>query len=260
MRRHILLTAATLLLCAGCSTASTGRASEPSVDQGAIVKTATATTSKGTARMDQKIVIAGGGVDATIAVTGNVDFAGDKATLAVDFPQGGISHVDEVLVGKQAYIRGAAGVDEATWAVGSRDTAQAHYILRAPLNDPQHVLRQISAMHHVSKEGDEEVAGVGTSRYRGMLDHETLTLRMAPETREKVEQARDLLGNDLPAYAEAWVDQQGRVVQTRTSMDLGGARVTVTTALGDLGKPVRVSLPSADDTVPATGFTGILTG
>ncbi|MFE9123728.1 hypothetical protein [Streptomyces sp. NPDC007172] len=260
MRRCPSLAVATLLLCAGCSTTSTKAAPEPSVDQGSVVKAAVAATSKGPARIDQTIEITGGGAGGTITVTGGIDFAGDKATLGVDFPQGGISHVDEVFAGKQAYVRGASGVDNDTWAVTPRDTAEAHYLLRAPLNDPKHVLRQISAMHHVSKEGDEEVAGARTVHYRGMLGHDTLTLRMAKETREKVNQTRGLLGSDLPAYADAWVDQQGRVVQTRMSLDLTAGRVTVTTILSDLGKPIQVSVPSADDAVPATGFTGILTG
>ncbi|MCX5384812.1 hypothetical protein [Streptomyces sp. NBC_00083] len=267
MRRHAalsagLLSTGALLLCAGCSTATTtGGAAEPATDQAPVVKAAVAATSKGPARMDQKIEISDGGVNAAITVTGDVDFAAHKASLAVDFPQGGISHLDEVLAGKQAYVRGASsGLDDDTWVVVPRDTAVAHYVLRAPLNDPEHVLRQISAMRRVTEAGSEKVAGVPTTRYRGMLDHETLTLRMDPETRKKVDQARDLVGGDLPAYGEAWVDQQGRVVRTRMSMDLGGAHVTVTTGLSALGKPTRVTVPSDDGAVPGSGVTGILTG
>lgn len=262
MRRCPSLAVAALLLCTACSTtkAASEPTPEPSIDQSSVVKAAVVATSKGPARINQKIEITGGGTGGTITVTGSIDFAGDKATLAVDLPQGGISHVDEVFAGKQAYVRGASGVDGDTWAVTARDTAEAHYVLRAPLNDPGHVLRQISAMHHVSREGDETVAGVRTVHYRGKLDHETLTLRMAQETREKLTQLRDILGGELPAYADAWVDQQGRVVQTRMSLDFSAGRVSVTTGLSELGKPIQVSVPAAADTAAATGFTGILTG
>ncbi|MER0444377.1 hypothetical protein ABR738_07280 [Streptomyces sp. Edi4] len=264
MRRSLPLTAAALMLCAGCSTAGTtagaDAASEPTFDRGSAVRAAVAATSRGPAQLDQKIEISGGGVDATITVIGGIDFAADKAALAVDFPEGGISHLDEVFAGRQAYVRGAAPVDADTWAVTARDAAEAHYALRAPLNDPQYVLRQISAMRHVSQRGEEEVAGTHTVHFRGVLDHDTLTLRMAKETREKMAKARDLIGGDLPVYADAWVDQQGRLVQTRTSMDLGGSQATVTTVLSGPGKPVQVTVPATDNTVPAGGFTGILTG
>lgn len=57
---------------------------------------------------------------------------------------------------------------------------------------------------------------------RGILGHETVTLRMAPDVHTEVEQARDTLGGDLPV--------------------------------------VRVTVPRAADTVPITEVGGILNG
>ncbi|WP_371674013.1 hypothetical protein OG985_43870 [Streptomyces sp. NBC_00289] len=93
-----------------------------------------------------------------------------------------------------------------------------------------------------------------------MLDHGTLTLRMAQRVRKKTDQARDMLGSDLPVFADVWVDGQGRIAQARTMLNMSGLRVTVTTNLSDFGKPVRVKVPKAEDTLPLTAATGVLNG
>ncbi|MEU3889169.1 hypothetical protein [Streptomyces sp. NPDC029041] len=83
---------------------------------------------------------------------------------------------------------------------------------------------------------------------------------MAPDARRKTEQARDTLGSDLPVFADAWVDGQGRLVRTRMSMNMSGARSTLTMSLSDTGEPVRVRVPRGADTVPVTEVGGILNG
>lgn len=99
-----------------------------------------------------------------------------------------------------------------------------------------------------------------TVRYRGILDHRTVTLRMTPDVRTKTDQAREALGGDLPVFADAWVDGRGRLVQTRMSLNMSGARVTLTMALSDIGEPVRVTVPRAADSIPVTKVGGILNG
>jgi hypothetical protein len=101
---------------------------------------------------------------------------------------------------------------------------------------------------------------VRTVRYRGILDHRTVTLRMAPDVRAKMDQARDALGSDLPVFADAWVDGRGRLVRIRMSVNMSGARSTLTMTLSDIGAPVRVTVPRAADTVPVTEAGGILNG
>lgn len=265
MRRLLCLTAAAVLLCVGCS----GRGGEddgkpavasPAVEHGAAVRAAVAELGKGTARFHQEIVLEGDGEEYPMTVSGDFDFAGDRGNVAVDLPGGAISHVDEVFSDGHVYVSGLNGVGEDMWALVSRDAAEAHYVLRAPVNDPEHVLRQISQMRKVRREGEETVDGVRAVHYRGMLDHDTLTLRMAEDTRKKTDDARDLLGSDIPVFADAWVDDRGRLVRTRMEFGLAGARVTVTTVLSDLGEPVRVTVPAAEETVMATEITGVLMG
>ncbi|MFJ4470110.1 hypothetical protein ACIP2X_21920 [Streptomyces sp. NPDC089424] len=282
MRRPLMLTAAAVLLCAACSTAdsdhsdkpdspdkpvtasssspSSAPSSNPSSDPGSAVRAAVAGLREDSAGFRQEIELEGEGKVYGLTVTGDFDFAADKGHLAVDLPGGAIDHSDQVFAGDKIYVSGVQGIDEDAWGVMPRDEAEAHYLLRAPLNDPEHVLRQIAALRTVSREGEEKVGGVRAVRYRGVLDHRTVTLRMAPDVREKMDWTRDTLGADLPVFADAWVDGRGRLVQTRMEAIMSGARVTVTMTLSNIGEPVHVTVPQSADTVPVTQFTGILSG
>ncbi|MEW2133662.1 LppX_LprAFG lipoprotein [Streptomyces sp. NPDC005435] len=263
MRRPLLLAAATALLCAGCAASGDGGksgAGKATSQPGAPVRAATAALGKDTARVDQEIEISGGGEAYVISVSGGFDFAGDKGRLAVDFPEGGVAHADEVFADGRIYFNGAPDLREDSWAAIPRDKAEAHYLLRAPLNDPEHVLRQIAAMRQVSREGEEKIHGVRTVHYRGTLDNATLMLRAAKDIREQVNQARDILGEDLPVFADAWIDGHGRLVRTRLTVVLAGAKMTATMNLSGFGEPVHVTAPKPADTVPVGGTSGVLTG
>ncbi|MFG2606433.1 hypothetical protein ACGFT2_23205 [Streptomyces sp. NPDC048514] len=260
--RCALPLAAAALLCAGCAA---GGGAKPAAathrpDHGSAVRAALAGAARTSARLNERVEITGGSETFAVTVTGRFDFGRDRGSLAVDFPQGGIAHVEETFADGKVYLLGAGGVDPGTWGTTARDKAEAHYVLRAPLNDPEHVLRQSSAMKRVSRVGEESVHGVRAVHYRGMLDHKALTLRLAKDVREKMDQARDLVGDDLPAFADVWLDGRGRLVQTRMTLGLSEARVEVTTAFSNIGEPVRVTVPHTEDTVPVSSVSGVLTG
>ncbi|MGW0190049.1 LppX_LprAFG lipoprotein [Streptomyces sp. NPDC003362] len=275
MRRPLLLTAAVALLCAGCSTNDGSSAdgspagagdgdrragASASPDPGSAVRAAVEAVGEESVRIDEEIELAAEGEEYGLTVTGDFDFAADRGRLTVGLPGGAISRSDEIFAEGRIYISGVAGIDEGAWGVMPRNEAEAHYALRAPLNDPEHVLRQISAMRQTTEEGEETVRGVRTTHYRGTIDHDTLTLRMAGDVRAKTDQARDMLGSDLPVFADAWVDGQGRLVRVRMDLNMSGTRVTVTMGLSDFGKPVKVTVPKASDTVAVSSATGVLNG
>ncbi|MEU8756618.1 hypothetical protein AB0C88_39655 [Streptomyces chartreusis] len=269
MRRPLVLVAAAALLCAGCSSDDAGNRDKPaaasasstsSSDSRSAVRAAVAALREASAGFRQEIELKGEGQVYGLTVSGSFDFAADKGHLAVDLPGGAIDHSEQIFGDGKIYISGVQGVGKDAWGVMPRDKAQAHYLLRAPLNDPEHVLQQIAAMREISREGEENVQEVRAVRYRGILDHRTVTLRMAPDVRTKTDQARDALGSDLPVFADAWVDGRGRLVQTRMSTNLSGAQVTLTMALSDIGEPVRVTVPKAADTIPVNEVSGILNG
>lgn len=267
--------AAALLGTAGCSSgtddASAGGAkgrpaaeksgaSTAAVDPGKAVRDAVAATRGTSVRLDQEIELGDATKTYRMSITGDFDMAGDKGQLAVDLPGGAISHMDEIFVGDTVYLRGVVPGAEDTWGSFDRDKGEAHAMLRAPLNDPEHVLIQVAATKKVSDEGTAKVNGVPTTHYRGMLDHATATLRLEKSMREKADESRELLGEDMPIFADAWVDDAGRVVRTRLTFNMGGTGVTTTTTFSDFGEPVKAAVPPAADTVPLTSVTGVLPG
>ncbi|MFD8236191.1 hypothetical protein ACFV20_30465 [Streptomyces sp. NPDC059696] len=268
MHRPLVLAAAAVLLCAGCSTADAGNRdkaagaspSASSADARSAVRAAVAALREGSAEFRQEVELKGEGQVYSLTVAGGFDFAGDKGHLAVDFPGGAIEHSDQVFADGKIYISGAEDIGKDAWGVMPRDKAEAHYLLRAPLNDPEHVVEQIAAMREITRASEENVQGVRAVRYRGILDHRTVTLRMAHDVRTRMNQVRDALGSDLPVFADVWVDGRGRLVQLRMSVNLSGAQSTLTMTLSDIGEPVRVTVPRAADTVPVAEVGGILNG
>ncbi|MFJ4773665.1 hypothetical protein ACIP88_31910 [Streptomyces uncialis] len=267
MRRPLSLVAAALL-CAGCSAAGTPtaeKADEPGVAAAApaphsAVRAAVTATGRSSARIDQRIVVADGGKEYTLTVTGGFDFAADQGRIVVALPGGAVSSSAVTFAGGNAYIASPNGLDDGAWGVMPRAKAEAHYLLRAPLNDPEHLLEQVSALRNVSREGEATVHGVRATHYRGTLDHKALTLRMARETRKSADRIREELGADLPVFADVWVDDRGRLARTRVAAAMGPVDVTVTMTLTDLGKPVRVTVPEAGNTRPVATVTGVLLG
>ncbi|MFI9587033.1 hypothetical protein ACIHCQ_35635 [Streptomyces sp. NPDC052236] len=68
----------------------------------------------------------------------------------------------------------------------------------------------------------------------------------------------DALGSDIPVYADAWVDGQGRVVRTRIPSYGAGANGSATMTLSDFGKPVKAVAPPVGEVVPLTSATDVL--
>jgi hypothetical protein len=196
----------------------------------------------------------------TVSLAGPFDLAKGRGKLSVDFPGGAIDHVDEIFDGDTIYVSGIQGAAKGTWGSVARDKAEAHYLLRAPLNDPEHYLRQIAAMRNVARFSSESVGGRPTTRYRGSIDHATLTLKMAGKTRKGVGKIRDALRTDLPVFADAWVDREGRLVKLRMTYRMETLSVTTTVTLSEFGKPVKTAAPDASRTVPATTQGGVLLG
>lgn len=272
----------TALLCAGCSdgSASVNRAEKPAtaaaskaaapedaapVDYGATVRAAVAAMEKSSARIDEEILVGGETETETfvVSIDGDFDWAGNHGRLDVglssqDDPGKKSPRVEEIFHDGTVYV-GGFSESEGRWGSIRQDRAEAHYVLRAPANDPRHVLEQVARMREVSYLGEDQVDGMGADHYRGTLSWETLTLRMSKDTRATADLVRELLGS-IPAHAEAWVDGSGRLVRTRLDWITGEAGSTVATMnLTGHGKTVRTAAP-AGDVVPVPSLSGPLAG
>ncbi|WP_370418097.1 hypothetical protein AB8O64_05260 [Streptomyces sp. QH1-20] len=132
-------------------------------------------------------------------------------------------------------------------------------MLRAPLNDPEHVLRQAAGMRKVSKVGEEKVNGMPAVHYRGILEDNVVTLRLAQDMRAQWAAGKKQIG-EIPVFADIWVDRNGRVARTLLSCAMGPVSVTVTMNLADFGKPVEAVAPDPDKVTPVPSSGGVLTG
>ncbi|MFI6853949.1 hypothetical protein [Streptomyces sp. NPDC050416] len=262
MRRASLLSAAVLLLCTACSGGpgkDSGESGKKTVDHGAAVRAAIERTSADSARVDEKIELrsADSPTTYTFTIAGAFDLADDRGRLTVELEDSGMDPVEEVFVGDTVYVRGSRAVGGSEWASAVRSEALTRYFLRAPLNDPEHLLRQMKAMRQVSNEGEEQVNGAPAVHYRGTIDHATATLRMTAETKKGLDDLREKLGDDMPVFADVWVDGKGRAVQARLSC-FGGVKARTTMTLSDFGTPVKAEAPSAEQVVPVTAGEDVL--
>ncbi|MFE3388665.1 hypothetical protein [Streptomyces anulatus] len=183
----------------------------------------------------------------TITAKGAHDFARNSGT--VNARVGDAAEFDQVLTDDRIYVRGVAGTETMPWSYTDRADAKVQHMLRAPGNDAAHLLQQASMSSEYDRFGTETVAGTTTTRYSAPLSHKALVLNMSEETREKSGQLRDMMGGEIPATAEVWVDQRKRAVRIRLSLDIPGSVSSITTlTLTDLGRPVKVTVPTAEGT------------
>ncbi|MFG2721722.1 LppX_LprAFG lipoprotein [Streptomyces sp. NPDC048416] len=229
------------------------------------VKKAVDTTRQTSAHISTTLDLTdGAGTKAQIVTDGSFDMAADRGRLDVR-PVPGQNRGDMIFADGKVYMRNVEPEEvDHTWLWSKRDTAEAHYLFRAPNNDPEHTLIQISRMTGVHAKGTETVGGVETKHYTGDIDYDTMVLRLAADTRRTLDAAVSQYtdaGRKLPFTAEAWVDGQGRVVQARLAMkDSAATYAELTMNLSDLGKPVSVTPPASDDTEMGAENPNILTG
>ncbi|WP_241266577.1 hypothetical protein [Streptomyces scabichelini] len=111
----------------------------------------------------------------------------------------------------------------------------------------------------MSNESKEQVNDAPAVHYRGTIDQATATLRMTTQTNDEqgLDDLREKLGDDMPVYADVWVDGKGRAVQARLSC-FGGMKAMATMTLSDFWTPVKAEAPSAEQVVPVTAGHGVL--
>ncbi|MCQ8773096.1 LppX_LprAFG lipoprotein [Streptomyces telluris] len=272
MRGSIVFLGTVVLLTTACSARpaapSVQEASKASSGQEATVRAAVAATVKSAAGIDERIEMGDGTKTMVLTMRGALDVGADKGQMKVALQMDGsgkAARSEQIFAGDTAYFRMMEAVDgDTAWRSVPRAETQSHYMFRAPLNDPKYVLDQVARMRGAKKAGEETINGVPATRYRGKLDHETLKLRMVEDKAVALDTLRDQLGKDIPATAEAWVDQQGRVIRARLHCPLGqgkAAAATVTMNLLDVGKPVTApAAPPRRQSMPAITVGGPLTG
>ncbi|MCX4666768.1 hypothetical protein OG453_08800 [Streptomyces sp. NBC_01381] len=264
----LALTALTGLTAAGCapdpggSGGARGASEKPAADDSPAAKAlrnAVEATRGTSVKINETIIFQDEGKKILLTMNGPFDLARDRGNLVVQKSgPNPIERLDQVFAGDKVYL----GTGKDRWLVTTRSKAESHYFLRAPVNDPQHLLDQIAATSKVKKASPDPVYGINATHYRGVLDHRALTVRMAAKSRDDID-ALHLAEEDpdQPVSVDAYM-KEGRLVLARLSYRNGGRSVHVNFALSDFGAPVTAPVPpsATPSAPPSTGAMVVMTG
>jgi LppX_LprAFG lipoprotein len=131
-------------------------------------------------------------------------------------------------------------------------------LMQAGQADPTQGLGYLRGMTNVTAVGTEEVRGVETTHYRGVVDFHRLAIEL-PEARDSIEQLMKLAKVDR-VPTDVWVGHDGLVRRMKYTYDmqLSGqpTKTTMQTDLYDFGTDVHVTIPPDDTTVDITQLIG----
>jgi hypothetical protein len=189
-----------------------------------------------------------------LAVSGAGDFdnKGHVGSLHVDFSAAGISaSIDAVLGGTEMYLKSSlfsvllpAGKSWLKLDLKKAGAAQGLNLNTLLSQDPTRSLTALQSLKGATKVGTEQVDGVSTTHYRARIDLSKLAGAPAGSP-------------GSPSTYDTWIGGDGYVHRVRTRIATGSgskkSAVTLTVDLSGFGKPVKVPLPPAAQTLTSTG-------
>jgi outer membrane lipoprotein-sorting protein len=120
-------------------------------------------------------------------------------------------------------------------------------LMQSQQADPSQGLKYLEGLEDVQAVGDEDVRGVATTHYKGVVDLASLGEKY-PELKPQIDQLIQKAGiSQIPM--EVWIDENNFVRQMKQSFTASGADTTMTIQLYDFGTTVEVSPPPANETV-----------
>ena len=113
----------------------------------------------------------------------------------------------------------------------------------------------------VVERGTDSIDGVPVTVYEGTIDPEAAIAQASPEDAADVQAALDQMGGTFEMPFTAWVDDDGMVRRLELTVvaDMGLATMdmTVTIELYDLGAPITITPPPADEITDFGGASGL---
>jgi LppX_LprAFG lipoprotein len=207
---------------------------------------ADATTAAGTAKFTAQIST-GDDKAATIGMDGAIDFSTEAIQVKVSSAMlGGTEGIEVVVVDGQSYIK--MPMFQGKWMKTPAQKVGVNF------TDPTDGLSSLKNLADLKEVGTEEIDGVSTTHYTGTLDlKEALAQANIPSADlAKIKQEMDRVKDG--ATVDVWVDDEGRVVQIKTSMSLDtgtGKPVAFSNTMKffDFGAPVDIKAPSPDQVI-----------
>ena len=130
-------------------------------------------------------------------------------------------------------------------------------LMQAGQSDPSQGLDVLRGVSDVKAVGDEDVRGVSTTHYAGVVDLSKLGAK-DPELQAQLDKIAQASGvSRVPV--EVWIDDQGLVRRLKQTYEGNGSTqpsMTMTMDLYDFGAPVTVTEPPAKDVVDFSTLIG----
>ncbi|GAA2484497.1 hypothetical protein [Streptomyces gobitricini] len=238
----------------GCSAAADA---SPGADPGGAVRgVPDVLTRAGTAKARTSMEMATGGTRVTIRGEGAYDFVKRHGQLKVVLPEDpsgtdGHRPITELLAPGALYMKNrGAGVPADKWVRVDTTTLEDGNLVTGGATDPAAAAELLRGAREVSYVGEEELAGVRVTHYRGVSDLGRAARAASPQVRGALEAAAKGFARDAVPF-DAYLDREGRLrkVRHRFSFTNQGRTVAVasTTLLYEFGAPVTVRLPARED-------------
>jgi hypothetical protein len=244
---------------------------EPSTEQApqdAVVLAASKTNDAGTYKADitGSVDVAGQSID--MAGTGEFDGAQQRGNMSYTMSLNGQDMDMEMVFAYPAiYMHfppelaplpgGKTWVKMDLEKLGQQAGFDFGQIMQAGQSDPSQGLDFLRGATGVQAVGDEDVRGVATTHYTGVVDLQSLGAK-SPELKAQVDQLVERSGiSRVPI--EVWIDDEGFVRRMKQSFEGNGTlpmNMTMTTEFYDFGTDVSVEEPPADDVVDFSDLMG----
>lgn len=245
--------------------------SEPAAEQApqdAIVLAASKTNEAGTYKADisGEIEVAGQSVD--MSGSGAFDAANKQGQMSYTMTMAGQDiDMEMVFAFPVIYMRFPPEIgplpDGKTWVkmdlekLGHEAGLDLGQLMQAGQSDPTQGLDFLHGVTDVQAVGDEDVRGVPTTHYTGVVDMESLGAK-DPELKAQIDQLVQRSGiSRVPV--EVWIDDNGFVRRMKQTFEGNGSLqmdMTMTTELYDFGTDVNVEAPPANDVVDFSELMG----
>ena len=134
--------------------------------------------------------------------------------------------------------------------IGRRTGIDFGQLMQSAQSDPSQGLQYLKGASDVQAVGDEDVRGVATTHYKGIVDLKSLA-DDNPELKAQIDKIVAASGvSRVPV--EVWIDHDGFVRRMTQTLD----GMTMTTELYDFGTAVSVEEPPANDVVDFSALMG----
>ncbi|MEE1755547.1 hypothetical protein [Streptomyces sp. SP18CS02] len=242
------------VLASGCSGPADAR---PGADPGEAVRGAPdALARAGTSKARTSMEMAAGGTRVTIRGEGGYDFRKRLGQLRVVLPKdasGASGHrpITELLAPGALYMKNrGAGVPADKWVRVDTTTLTDGNLVTGGATDPAAAVELLLGARQVTYVGEEELAGVAVTHYRGTADIGHAARAASSQVRGALAAAAKGFTKDTVPF-DVYLDREGRLRKVRHQFSFvnEGRMVAVasTTLLYEFGIPVEVTLPPGRD-------------